>query len=80
MARYLLHHRHEPSECGVAFAAWKGHASPLRRRETFSSCRSGGHAIWWVVDAASADEALALLPFFVAQRASAVEVAPVAIP
>src|SRR5918996_5246576 len=29
MPRYLLHHRHEPEECGVEFAAFKGHTSPL---------------------------------------------------
>ena len=29
--RYLLQHRHEPHECGVVFAAFKGHDSPLRR-------------------------------------------------
>ncbi len=80
MARYLLHHRHESSECGAAFAAWKGHTSPLRRHETFGSCRSGGHAIWWLVDAASTADALALLPYFVAERSSAVEVSPVTIP
>jgi hypothetical protein len=80
MARYLLHHRHEPSECGAAFAAWKGHTSPLRRHPTFGSCRSGGHAIWWLVDAASAADALTLLPFFVAERSSAVEVSQVTIP
>ncbi len=80
MARYLLHHRHEPSECGAAFAAWKGHTSPLRRHGTFGSCRSGGHAIWWLVDAANAADALALLPYFVAERSSAVEVSLVTIP
>ena len=42
MARYLLHHRHEPHECGVVFASFKGHDSPLRRRPTLASCRSGG--------------------------------------
>ena len=80
MARYLLHHRHEPSECGVAFAAFKGHASALRRHATFGSCRSGGHAIWWLVDAPSPDDALALLPYFVAERCSVTEVSSVTIP
>ncbi len=80
MGRYLIHHRHEPHECGVAFAAWKGHTSPLRRHETFGTCRSGGHAIWWVVEAPSAAAALALLPHFVAQRASATEISPLTIP
>jgi ketosteroid isomerase-like protein len=44
MARYLLHHRHEPDECGVVFAPFKGHHSPLRHRPTLASCRSGGPA------------------------------------
>ncbi len=80
MARFMLHHRHEPRECGVASAAWTGHASPLRRHEALSSCRSGAHAVWWIVDAASAEDALALLPYFLAMRASATEVIPVMIP
>jgi hypothetical protein len=25
MTRYLLHRRHEPEECGVVFASFKGH-------------------------------------------------------
>jgi len=41
MACYLLH-RHEPDMCGVVFASFKGHHSPLRRRPTLASCRSGG--------------------------------------
>ena len=36
MARYLLHHRHEPEECGVVFASFKGHHSPLRHQTTDS--------------------------------------------
>ena len=31
------------------FASFKGHESPLRHRPTL--CRSGGHAIWWTVEA-----------------------------
>ncbi len=50
MARYLLHHRHEPDECGVAFTSFKGHHSPLRHRTTLASCHTGGHAIWWTVE------------------------------
>ena len=56
MFRYLLQHRHEPQECGVVFASFKGHESPLRRQATLASCRSGGHAIWWTVDAATAED------------------------
>jgi hypothetical protein len=80
MSRYLLHHRHDPHECGVVFAAFKGHESPLRRRATLASCRSGGHAIWWTVDAASEHDALRLLPFYVAQRTTVAEVDDVEIP
>ena len=80
MACYLLHHRHEPRQCGVVFAAFKGHESPLRRRETLASCRSGGHAIWWTVEADSEDDALALLPFYVAERTMATKVSKVEIP
>ena len=80
MPRYLLHHRHEPGECGVAFAAFKGHASPLRHAATVASCLSGGHEIWWLVDAHSGEDALGLLPHFVAARATAVEVRTTTIP
>jgi hypothetical protein len=80
MPRYLLHHRHEPRECGAAFAAWKGHDSPLRRQETFGTCRAGGHEIWWLVDADTVDEALEQLPWFIAQRSTAAEISAVAIP
>jgi hypothetical protein len=80
MPRYLLHHRHEPKECGVVFAAFKGHESPLRRQATLASCRSGGHAIWWTVEAVSEAEALGLLPFYVAESTTATRVNEVRIP
>jgi hypothetical protein len=80
MPRYLVHHRHEPRECGIAFASFKGHTSALRHRPALASCVSGGHAIWWTVEAPSEDDALALLPFFVAQRSTAVRVTDVQIP
>jgi hypothetical protein len=80
VARYLLHHRHEASECGVAYAAFKGHDSPLRRKRALASCASGGHAIWWTVEAPSADEAIGLLPFYVAARTTATAVQEVRIP
>ena len=62
------------------FASFKGHESPLRHRATLASCRSGGHAIWWTVEAASEAEALRLLPFYVAERATATRVQEVEIP
>ncbi len=80
MASFLLHHRHEPDKCGVAFAAFKGHPSPLRRAATFASCAAGGHEIWWVVEAGSVEEALGLLPHYVAARSTAVPIREVTIP
>jgi hypothetical protein len=80
MARFLLEHRHEPHECGVVFAAFKGHRSPLRHRPTLASCRSGGHAIWWAVDAETEADALGLLPYFVAGRTTVSRVSEVEIP
>jgi hypothetical protein len=62
------------------FAAFKGHESPLRRQATLASCRSGGHAIWWTVEAASEEEALGLLPFYVAERTTMARVSEVEIP
>ena len=80
MFSYLLHHRHEPPECGVVFASFKGHESPLRHQTTVASCSSGGHAIWWTVEAASEEDALSLLPFYVAERTTATRVSDVQIP
>ena len=80
MTRYLIHHRHAAEDCGVAYASFRGHESPLRHRAALASCASGGHAIWWTVDAATEADALALLPFFVAERSTATAVREVAIP
>jgi hypothetical protein len=80
MTRYVLHHRHTPDECGVVFASFKGLESPLRHRDTLTSCRSGGHEIWWTVDAESEQDARQLLPFFVAQRTTITRVSEVQIP
>jgi hypothetical protein len=80
MHRYLLEHRHARDECGVVFAAFKGHESPLRHRSTLASCRSGGHAIWWAVEAETEEEALRLLPHYVAERTTASRVSTIEIP
>ncbi len=80
MSAYLLHHRHTADECGAVFASFKGQESPLRHRATLASCRSGGHEIWWTVDAASERDALGLLPFYVAQRTTITHVSEVRIP
>jgi hypothetical protein len=80
VATFLLHHRHTADECAASFAAWKGIKSPLRRRSAHSTCLAGGHALWWIVEAADGDAALALLPAFVARRSVATEVRRVRIP
>jgi hypothetical protein len=80
MARYLLHHSHHPDECGVVFAAFKGHHSTLRHQPALASCAFGDHAIWWDVEAGSQAEALALLPFYLAERTTATQVTTVQIP
>jgi hypothetical protein len=80
MARYLLQHRHTPADCGVVFRSFKGHDSPLRHQMTVASCRSGGHEVWWTVDAASNEEALRLLPPYVAARTTVTWVSQVEIP
>jgi len=78
--RYVLEHRHASNECGAVFAAFKGHESPLRHSPTLASCRSGGHAIWWTVDADDESDALALLPSYVAKRTAVVRVSEIEIP
>ena len=80
MPNYLLQHRHEPTECGAVFASFKGHESVLRHRPTLASCRSGGHEIWWTVEAESEVEALGLLPYYVAERTTVTPVDDVNIP
>jgi hypothetical protein len=80
MPRFLLHHRHEPGECGAVYAAWKGFDSPLRHVGALASCLQGGHAIWWEVEAGDGGGALALLPPYVATRTTALAVSEVEIP
>lgn len=80
MAQFVLHHRHEAEQCGVAFSAFKGHDSPLRHRPTLASCRSGGHQIWWTVHTGDAQDALDLLPYYVAERTTVSQVSEVEIP
>ena len=80
MPAFLLHHEHDARDCAVAFAAWQGFDSPLRRHAAPSTCLSGGHAIWWRVDAADRAAALALLPRYVAERTTPIEVRDIEIP
>jgi hypothetical protein len=80
MASFLVEHRHEPGKCGVAFTAFKGHASPLRHADAIASCAAGGHTVWWVVEADSATAALDLLPHYVARRSTVTPIRKVHIP
>lgn len=80
MFQYILQHRHEAPECGAVFTSFKGYDSPLRHQSTVASCRSGGHAIWWRVEAESEAQALALLPDYVAARTTVARVDDVDIP
>jgi len=80
MRLFLLHHTHDPGDCAVAYAAWRGFASPLRHRTTIATCLEGAHSIWWRVEAADLDHALALLPSWVAERTTVVAVSEVTIP
>lgn len=80
MPSYVLLHRHDPLECPVVFAAWKGFDSPLRRRPVASSCGSGDHRLWWTVEALDPAAALGHLPPYVAARTEATEVREVIVP
>ena len=80
MPFFLLHHSHRPDECDAAFAAWQGFQSPLRHHHAASTCLAGGHAIWWHVKADGIEQALALLPAFVARRTDPIAVRDIEIP
>ena len=72
--------RDRDGDTALMFAAFRGHASPLRHQAALASCAFGGHAIWWPVQAGSPEEALAQLPYFLAERATATRVDEVDIP
>ena len=76
----MLTHEHRSDECGIAFAAWSGFDSPLRRRATLASCVAGGHRLWWTLEAATPAEALAQLPPYLAERTDVSEVRETRIP
>jgi hypothetical protein len=80
MTLYLVQHRHEPAECGAAFAAWKGFDSPLRQMAAWCSCLTGGHRLWLVADAPDETTVLGLLPRYLAERSDVSRVAEVTIP
>jgi hypothetical protein len=84
MPSFMLTHRHKPNECAVAFAAWRGFDSPLRRAGAIGSCvlvdGTAEHEIWWTVEAPDQAAALMQLPPYIAERTQAREVGEVSIP
>lgn len=80
MPTFVLSHRHRPEECAIAIAAWKAFPSPLRHSRPLGSCTTGGHGMWWTVQAADRAAALAQVPPYVADRTVADEVREVPIP
>jgi hypothetical protein len=78
--QFMLHHRHEPAECGVVFASFKAFESPLGDVAAVASCSFGGHEIWWQVEAGTKDEALDFLPEYVAERSTATRIKAVLVP
>lgn len=80
MSNFMLQHRHDPDECEAVFAAWRSFDSPLRGSTAPSTCLTGGHRIWWCVEAPDEDGALTLLPEFVASRTEAIPVRYVDVP
>jgi hypothetical protein len=80
MTLYLLQHRHAQDECAAAFASWKGFDSPLRESSAWCSCLSGGHQLWFMVEAGDGNAALAHLPRYLAERSEAVRVTKLSLP
>jgi hypothetical protein len=80
MPKFVLCHTHKPEECAIAIAAWKAFPSSLRHGRPLGSCATGGHKVWWMVEAADHAAALALLPPYVAERTVAEAVREIPIP
>ncbi len=80
MAQFIIHHRHDPTECAASIAAWHGFSSPLRGKSTPSACLFGGHQTWWKVEADDADDALGQLPGYVSSRADGFRVQELMVP
>jgi hypothetical protein len=78
--KFVLSHEHRAEECRIAFASWRGFSSPLRGEQAFGSCATGGHRLWWIVQAADSSAALAQLPPYVACRTAVECVREVPIP
>ena len=79
MPKFVLSHQHQAYECAVAAASWRGFCSPLRHSRPLGSCATGGHRMWWTVEATDSVGALTQLPPYVAKRTVADEVREVPI-
>ena len=65
MASFLIHNRHQAAECPVLYEEYEamgGVPALLRGHEYFCTCPTGDHGAYVVVEGASADEVLAMLP------------------
>lgn len=80
MPRFVLEHRHTAAECKTAYAAWRGYESPLRKLPAAASCASGGHGLFWTVEAGTSAQALAQLPPWLAERTRIESVSAVPLP
>ena len=85
--RALTDARVPPSEVGLLLLATSTPDHPLpptapavAHRLALSSCMQGGHALWWVVEADSEQEALRQLPEYVSERSEVTRVRSVPIP
>lgn len=77
---FVLSNHHLAEECRITFAAWRGFSSPLRGTHALGSCPTGGHRLWWIVQATDASAALAQLPPYVASRTEVESVRELALP
>lgn len=62
MAEFLLHHTHRAEDCDHLFPSSQSYDPSLKGKTFFCTCPSGDHGGFFQVEAAGAEEALALLP------------------
>jgi len=58
----------------------EGIREPVASPATIGSCLSGGHDIWWELEAATQEDALGRLPRYVAERTKVIRVSEVRVP
>ena len=62
MATFMLQHTHRAEDCGHLFPSSQSYDPSLKGKPFFCTCPSGDHGCFFQVEAAGAEEALALLP------------------